>query len=186
MKNKGLWIGLGIVVVLLLIGISGYNRLVTLNESIDSQWAQVENVLKRRYDLIPNLVNTVKGYAKHEKELLTEVTKLRSQWSNAATKSDRLAAAGGLEGALSRLMVVMERYPDLKANQNFLRLQDELAGTENRIATERRFYNETVRAYNVTVRRFPSNISAKLFGFAKRDEYFEVEEAAKEVPKVEF
>ncbi len=186
MKNKGLWITLGVVALLLIIGVGGYNRLVTLNESIDGQWAQVENVLKRRYDLIPNLVATVKGYAKHEQELLTKITELRSQWGKAQTKQDRLTAASGLEGMLGRLMVVMERYPDLKANQNFLRLQDELAGTENRIATERRRYNETVRQYNIMVRRFPTNLTDSIFGFSKRDEYFEVEEAAKEVPKVEF
>ncbi len=190
MKNKGLWITLGVVVLVVwMIGSSGcgtYNSLVTLNESIDSSWAQVENVLKRRYDLIPNLVNTVKGYAKHEKGLLEKITALRSQWGKATTPGARMQAAQGLEGMLSRLMVVVERYPDLKANQGFLKLQDELSGTENRIAVERRRYNEVVRAYNITVRRFPARFWASLFGFEKRDEYFQVAEEEKAVPKVEF
>jgi len=191
--GSGKWIVLGILGAIVLVGliivgkaVSSYNGLVTLNESIDSSWAQVENVLKRRYDLIPNLVNTVKGYAKHEKGLLTKITELRSQWGKAQTPVGRRAAATGLEGALSRLMVVMENYPDLKANQGFLKLQDELSGTENRIAVERMRYNNVVRGYNILVRRFPSNIVASMFGFEKRDEYFEVEEAAKEVPKVKF
>jgi len=164
----------------------GYNDLVEYNENIDASWAQVENVLQRRYDLIPNLVNSVKGYAKHEKGLLTEITRLRSQWGAAKTPGAKMQASQGLEGALSRLMVVVEKYPNLKANQNFLKLQDELAGTENRISVERRRYNEAVRRYNTTVKRFPTNFIAKKFGFEKRDEYFEMAEAAKEVPKVEF
>ena len=190
MKNKGLLITLGVVVLVVwIIGSSGcgtYNNLVTLDESIDSSWAQVENVLKRRYDLIPNLVNTVKGYAKHEKDLLEKITALRSQWGKATTAGARMQAAKGLEGMLSRLMVVVERYPDLKANQGFLKLQDELSGTENRIAVERRRYNEVVRAYNITVKRFPGKLWATMFGFEKRDVYFEVAEEEKAVPKVEF
>ncbi len=191
--GSGKWIVLGILgamvlgaVILVSKGISSYNGLVALNESIDGSWAQVENVLQRRYDLIPNLVNTVKGYAKHERGLLTEITKLRSQWGKAQTAVGKRAAATGLEGALSRLMVVMENYPNLKANQGFLKLQDELSGTENRIAVERKRYNDVVRAYNILVRRFPSNIIAGHYGFEKRDEYFEVEEVAKKVPKVNF
>lgn len=184
MKHIGIWMGLALLALTL--NGCGYNRLVEYNENIDASWAQVENVLQRRYDLIPNLVNTVKGYAKHEKGLLTEVTRLRSQWGKAKTPQQRIQAAQGLEGALSRLMVVVERYPDLKANKGFMKLQDELAGTENRISIERRRYNETVRRYNVTVKKFPSNFTAKWFDFEKRDEYFEIEEVAKEVPKVEF
>ena len=138
-----------LVLAVLLIGwgVSVNNRLVVFNESINGAWAQVETVLQRRYDLIPNLVNTVKGYAKHESGVLEEVTRLRSQWGEAKTTDSKIAAANQLEGALSRLMVVIEKYPDLKANQNFLALQDELAGTENRIAVERRRYNETVQQY---------------------------------------
>jgi len=191
--SKSRWVIVGILGFLFIfivvpgcVGVSKYNDLVTMNESIEGAWAQVENVLQRRYDLIPNLVNTVKGYAKHERELLEEVTRLRSQWGAAKTPSARLQAAQGMESALGRLMVVVEKYPDLKANQNFLKLQDELAGTENRIAVERRRYNEVVRGYNILTRRFPSNIIAGMFGLSKEDAYFEAAEGAKEVPKVEF
>jgi len=177
---------LGLLLILVMTLVGSYNRLVNTSEGVDEKWSQVENVLQRRYDLIPNLVNTVKGYAKHEKELLTEVTKLRSQWGAAKTPGDKVAAANGLEGALSRLLLVVERYPDLKANQNFLKLQDELAGTENRIAVERKRYNEAVRDYNLRVRRFPSNLVAGMFGFEKKDAYFEAAEQAQETPKVEF
>jgi len=160
--------------------------LVTLNESIDGQWAQVENVLKRRYDLIPNLVNTVKGYAKHEKQVFIDVTEARAKVGGAQTVNDKVKANSELGGALSRLLLVVENYPQLKANQNFLKLQDELAGTENRISVERKRYNEVVRMYNILVKRFPTNIVAGMTGFEKRDVYFEAEEAAKEVPKVKF
>jgi len=161
------------------------NRMVDLDEGAITAWAQVETVLQRRYDLIPNLVNTVKGYAKHEKELLENVTRLRSQWGAAKTVDQKIQASSQLEGFLGRLMVVMERYPDLKANQNFLALQDELTGTENRIAVERRRYNEAVRAYNSTIRRFPGNVVASMSGFERR-EPFEAAAAAAEAPKVEF
>ncbi len=186
MKNKTLWIVLGAVGLFVIWGVAGYNRLVSYNESIPESWAQVENVLQRRYDLIPNLVRTVQGYAKHESGVLTEVTRLRSQWGEAKSPKEKIEAAQGLEGALSRLMVVVERYPDLKANQNFMMLQDELAGTENRIAVERRRYNEVIRSYNVTVRRFPVNLVAKMFGFEKSTSYFEADKAAAQAPKVEF
>jgi LemA protein len=180
-----------IVIVILMVVVVGWgvatnNRLVTLNESINGSWAQVETVLQRRYDLIPNLVNTVKGYAKHESSVLEEVTRLRSQWGAAKTADEKVAAANQLEGALARLMVVIERYPDLKANQSFLALQDELAGTENRIAVERRRYNQTVQAYNTAVSKFPASMVAGLRGFQRREVYFKAAEAAKEVPKVEF
>jgi len=163
-----------------------YNRLVKANESINGSWAQVENVLQRRYDLIPNLVNTVKGYAKHEQGILEEVTRLRSQWGEAKSPQARMQASQGLEGVLGRLMVVVENYPNLKANENFLKLQDELAGTENRIAVERMRYNELVKEYNVMVKSFPSNVIGRLFGFGKRDAYFQAAEPAKAAPKVEF
>ena len=165
--------------------VGSYNNLVALSEQTDSSWAQVETVLQRRYDLIPNLVNTVKGFATQEREVLTEVTRLRSQWGEARTPDQRAQAAGLLEGALDRLMVVVERYPDLKSNQNFLALQDELAGTENRIAVERRRYNEAVQGYNTTVRRFPTNLVASMTGFERR-EFFEATEAAAQAPVVDF
>ncbi len=188
--KKGTAILLGIILFLVVvpgcIGIGSYNRLVQTQETVDEAWSQVENVLQRRYDLIPNLVNTVKGYASHEKELFTEVTKLRSQWGAAKAPEQKLAAANGLESALGRLMVVVERYPDLKANQNFLALQDELAGTENRVAVERRRYNQAVKAYNVNVRRFPSNIIASMTGFEKAETYFEADEGAQAAPQVQF
>ena len=184
--KKG-WLVIGIA--LLLMGMSGfgvYNTLVRRQETVRESWAQVENALQRRYDLIPNLVSTVKGYAAHERGVLEEVTRLRRQWGEAKSVEEKVGAAQQLEGALARLMVVVERYPDLKANQNFLALQDELAGTENRIAVERRRYNEAVRDYNVVVRGFPSNLIARLTGFAPSTAYFESAAEAHQVPKVAF
>ena len=189
MAKRGLLITGGVLLFLILVGAGScagsYNRLVTGSEQVDSAWAQVETVLQRRYDLIPNLVNTVKGFAAQEREVLTEVTRLRSQWGEAKTATQRARTAGMLEGALGRLMVVVERYPELKSNQNFLALQDELAGTENRISVERRRYNEAVRTYNTTVRRFPTNIMANLTGFERRL-FFEAAEGAEQPPVVKF
>lgn len=189
MKN-GILIGLGVVVllvlVLLLFTVGIYNRLVTFREGVDAAWAQVETVLQRRYDLIPNLVNTVKGYAQHEKGLLEEVTRLRSQWGSAATVDEKVKAAGALEGSLSRLLLVAERYPDLKASQNFRDLQYELSGTENRISVERQRYNEAVRAYNTAIRTFPGSMVASFCGFSADKAYFEAASPAKEAPKVDF
>ncbi len=186
---KILLIVLGIIVlfgIIIFSSIKGtYNSLVTLDEGVKAAWAQVENQLQRRYDLIPNYVETVKGYAKHEKELFVKVTEARSKVGGATNIPDKIKANNQLSGALSRLMLVVERYPELKANQNFIRLQDELAGTENRIAVERRRYNETVKILNIKVRSFPTNILAGMFGFEKAA-FFEVPEAAKAVPKVEF
>ncbi|MGD8388546.1 MAG: LemA family protein [Desulfobacteraceae bacterium] len=162
-----------------------YNSLVTLDEQVKAAWAQVENQLQRRYDLIPNYVETVKGYAAHEKEVLTSVTEARSRVGGASGIDEKIQANNQLTSALSRLLLVVERYPDLKANQNFIRLQDELAGTENRIAVERRRYNETVRVFNTRVRRFPTNLVAGMFGFDKA-EFFEVPEEARTAPKVKF
>ena len=182
-------IGIMLAVAALLatmLGIGSYNTLVRRQELMRESWAQVENMLQRRYDLIPNLVKTVKGYAAHEQRLFEEVTRLRSQWGAAKTTPERVDAAQQLEGALSRLLVVVERYPELKANQNFLALQDELAGTENRIAVERRRYNEAVRNYNLAVRNFPSNLVAGLTGFQSSTAYFEVAKEAQQAPKVEF
>jgi LemA protein len=162
-----------------------YNSFVTLDESVKASWAQVENQLQRRFDLIPNLVETVKGFARQEKEVFIGVTEARSKVAGAGSIPEKIQANNQLTGALSRLLLVVERYPDIKSNQNFLRLQDELAGTENRIAVERRRYNEMVKTYNVRVRTFPDNIFAGMFGFDKAT-FFEVPEAAKTAPKVTF
>ena len=164
---------------------SRYNGMVRQNEQIDSAWAQVKVVLQRRADLIPNLVETVKGYATHEKEVFEKVAEARSRLAGAATPQEAAAANAGLSSALGRLLAIAENYPDLKANVNFIRLQDELAGTENRIANERRTYNETVRGYNAYIKTFPNNFISGMFGFKARD-YFEADEAAKEAPKVKF
>jgi len=162
-----------------------YNGLVTMDESVKGAWAQVENQLQRRYDLIPNLVETVKGYASHEKEVFVQVTEARSKVSGAANIGDKIQANNQLSSALSRLLVVVERYPELKANTNFVRLQDELAGTENRIAVERRRFNETVKAYNIKIRSFPTNIIAGMFGFEKAT-FFDVPQERQDAPKVKF
>lgn len=167
-------------------GISTNNQLVKLQEEMKASWAQVETVLQRRFDLIPNLVNTVKGYAAHEKEILEETTRLRSQWGAAKSVDEKAKVAGELEGTLARLLVVAEQYPDLKASQNFRDLQFELAGTENRISVERQRYNDTVRAFNTRVRSFPTSVVASFGGFQPSDAYFEAAPAAKEVPKVDF
>lgn len=183
---------LGVVIVVVVVGllvvvsvIGRYNQLVTLQEQVESSWAQVETVLQRRFDLIPNLVNTVKGYAQQESSVFTEVTRLRSQWGQARTVSEKAQVAGSLEGALSRLLLVSERYPELKSNQNFLALQDELSGTENRIAVERRRYNQAVQTYNTAIRRFPTSVIASLAGF-EPETYFQATEGAETAPKVEF
>jgi len=181
-------VGIVILVIFLSIffSIKGtYNTLVRLDEGIKGAWAQVENQLQRRYDLIPNYVETVKGYARHEKEVFLRVTEARSKVGTATSIKEKIGANNELSSALSRLLFVVERYPDLKANQNFIRLQDELAGTENRIAVERRRYNEAVKTYNVKIRSFPTNILAGIFGFTKA-EFFKVAAIAKEVPKVKF
>ena len=190
--GKGLKVLLiGVVVLIILIAIpffylrGTYNSLVTMDEGVKGAWAQVENQLQRRYDLIPNYVETVKGYAAHEKEVLMGVTEARAKVGGAGNVSEKIEANNQLSGALSRLLLVVEQYPDLKANTNFIRLQDELAGTENRIAVERRRYNETVKAYNIQIRRFPTNIIAGMFGFEKAA-FFEVPKERQEVPKVKF
>lgn len=194
MKNKSLWIVLGIVAVVLIWGISAYNGLVSKEERVSSAWANVETVYQRRADLIPNLVNTVKGYAAHESQTLMEVTEARAK-STAISVDPSTATPEQMEAwmkaqsevgsALGRLIAISENYPDLKANQNFLELQKQLEGTENRISTERRKYNEEVRSYNVKLRRFPTNIIASMFGFEKRV-MFESQEGAEMAPVVEF
>jgi len=187
--KKGLII-LGVIVGVVALGamsvIGSRNGLVAADESISTSWAQVENVMQRRADLIPNLVDTVKGYAKQEKDIFIGVADARAKLAGANTIPDKINANRQLDSALSRLLVIVERYPELKSNQNFQSLQDELAGTENRISVERMRFNETVRDYNLRVRSFPSNLAAKFFGFEKKDIYFEASEGAKAVPKVQF
>lgn len=193
MGKKSLFLLAAIIAVVVFLGVilagvvwSSYNRIVSLDENVNSAWAQVETVLQRRYDLIPNLVNTVKGFAKQEQNVLTDVTRLRSQWGEARTQVEKAETASALEGALGRLMVVVEKYPELRSNQNFLALQDELAGTENRVSVERRRYNEVLQQYNTAIRRFPGSLVAGMFGFDKRDAYFKAAEGAATAPKVEF
>lgn len=186
--RKGIVI-VGILVVLVL-ALGGwvrgqYNGLVTEDEAVKAGWAQVENQLQRRYDLIPNLVETVKGYAAHERETLEAVTEARARVGGAGTVDEKIEANQQLSSALSRLLLVVESYPDLKANQNFIRLQDELAGTENRIATERRRYNELVQSYNTRVRSFPTTIFAGMFGF-ERATIYEATPEAQTAPRVDF
>ena len=186
-KTALIVIGIVLLVILIPFGyLKGtYNSLVRMDEGIKGAWAQVENQLQRRYDLIPNYVETVKGYAKHEKEVLLKVTQARSRVAGAGAISEKIAANNQLSSALARLLVVVERYPDLKANTNFIRLQDELAGTENRISVERRRFNEAVKVYNIKIRSFPTNFIAGMFGFEKAA-FFEVPKEKQEVPKVKF
>lgn len=186
---KTVLIIVGILIVIILVPLlylkGTYNTLVTMDEGVKAAWAQVENQLQRRYDLIPNYVETVKGYAAHEREVFIKVTEARSKVAGAKSINDKIQANNQLSSALSRLLVVVERYPDLKANTNFIRLQDELAGTENRIAVERRRFNETVRIFNTKIRRFPTNMIAGMFGFEKAA-FFEVPKERQEAPKVKF
>lgn len=179
----------GIIVFLLVVAagslVGQYNQLVTMETSIDAQWAQVENQLQRRADLIPNLVNTVKGYAAHEKTVFGDIAEARSRLSGARTPEEQMAASNALDGAISRLLVVVENYPQLKADASFNRLMDELAGTENRLAVERMRYNEIVANWNREIKKFPLTILASLTGKAPRA-YFQVEEGKKEAPQVNF
>jgi LemA protein len=163
-----------------------HNQLVQEREAIKGAWSQVDVVLQRRADLIPNLVETVKGYAKHEETAIDSVTSARAALGGAQTPKEKIAANGQLDTALSRLLVVVENYPNLKANENFMRLQDELSGTENRIAVERRKYNETVQKYNTDIELFPNNIAASIWGFKREDAYFQADAASKQAPKVKF
>ena len=187
--QKTLLIVAGVLVLIILIPIlylkGTYNSLVSMDEGVKAAWAQVENQLQRRYDLIPNIVETVKGYAAHEKEVFVKVTEARSKVAGAGSINDKIQANNGLSAALSRLLVVVERYPELKANTNFIRLQYELAGTENRIAVERRRYNESVKVFNIKIRQFPTNMIAGMFGFEKAA-FFEVPKERQEAPKVKF
>lgn len=184
---KKILIGLGITaLVIIVLSISTYNAIVSKHETITAKWAQVDNQLQRRNDLIPNLVSSVKGYATHEKGVFEAVTNARSQWAKAGSVDEKVKAAGAVDAALSRLLFVAENYPVLKADNTFLKLMDELSGTENRIAVERMRYNEAVRDYNVTVRMFPGNLIAGSCGYKVASEYFKVEEKAKIVPEVKF
>ena len=181
---------LGVLVLLaLLVGgqfVGVRNDLVVQKNAIDGAFAQVDVVLQRRADLIPNLVETVKGFASQEKEVIASVANARAALGGARTPQEKITANGQLDGALSRLLVVVENYPQLKSDANFIRLQDELAGTENRIAVERRKYNEAVQKYNTSIELFPNNIAASIFGFQRNDAYFKTDPASRQAPKVDF
>ena len=181
-----IWIIVGVIVLLLIIWIvATYNGLISLRNRKDDQWSQIDVQLKRRADLIPNLVETVKGYAKHEKGTLEDVVKARNNFVTASTPEEEMKASGEITQALSRLFALSENYPDLKANQNFVSLQNDLKETEDKISIARQFYNDTVLSYNNKVEMVPSNIVAGLFGF-KKAAFFEIEEADKAAPKVSF
>jgi LemA protein len=184
------WIVIAIIAVLLLVGFSSYisarNQMVTKNETVKAAWSQVDIVLQRRADLIPNLVETVKGIALQEQTVFGDIAKARSQLLAASTPSDKIAANQQLDGALGRLLAIVENYPQLKSNENFLRLQDELAGTENRIAVERKRYNDALQDYNTYLGLFPNSLWAGIAGFKRNDAYFAASEGAKTAPKVDF
>lgn len=193
-KNKGLIITIVVIVLVALWGISSYNGLVGMDENVSNQWANVETQYQRRSDLIPNLVNTVKGYAKHESQTLEAVMVARSQATQVKIDPSNCTpqqlaayqkAQGDVTTALGKLLAITENYPDLKANQNFLELQSQLEGTENRINVARKDFNDSAKEYNTSLRRFPRNIIASMFGFEKRN-YFEAEAGAEKAPKVEF
>jgi LemA protein len=185
--------GLIVIIVLILIALAVFgqyvsvrNTLVTKNEAVKAAWSQVDIVLQRRADLIPNLVETVKGIAKQEQTVFGDIAKARSQLLSAGTPSEKIAANQQLDGALGRLLAIVENYPQLKSNENFLRLQDELAGTENRIAVERKRYNDTLQDYNTYIQKFPANIFARWAGFKPNEAYFTAAEGSRQVPKVDF
>lgn len=177
------------VALLILVAVAlsgcGYNEMVTMKEAVDSAWAQVQNQLQRRNDLIPNLVEVTKGYASHEKEIFESVANARSRLIGAGTRDEQIEAANQLTGALGRLLAIAEQYPNLKANEQFARLSDELAGTENRIAVERKRYNDVVQAYNTYIKQIPRSLYSGWLGFTP-EKYFEVPASAQQVPKVDF
>src|SRR6266550_924004 len=185
--------GIVVLVVLALVAvviagmyISSRNEMVRKNETVKSDWAQVDVVLQRRADLIPNLVETVKGFASQEQTVFHDIASARSALMGAQTPADKIAANGQLDGALGRLLLIVENYPQLKSNENFLRLQDELAGTENRIAVERKRYNDAVQDYNTYVQQFPASLFATSMGYKPNNAYFEASEGSRTVPKVNF
>ena len=193
-KNLGWIIPVGIIVILVIWAISGYNGMVKMDEQVQNKWANVETQYQRRADLIPNLVSTVKGYAKHEQQTLEDVVKARSEATQVKVDAENLTpeklaafqkAQSGVSSALGRLLAVAENYPDLKANQNFLELHSQLEGTENRITVARKDFNDAAKSYNQSIRQFPKNILAGMFGFEKKS-YFEAEAGSEKAPKVEF
>ena len=186
-------VGIIVVVVLLILVlilggsfVSRRNQMAVKREAVNAAWSQVDVVLQRRADLIPNLVATVKGFAVHEEQVFSEIAQARSALIGARTPADKIAANGALDSALSRLLVITENYPQLKSNENFLRLQDELAGTENRIAVERRRYNDVVQEYNTFISLFPNSLVASMSGFTRNDAYFKADEGSRTAPKVNF
>ncbi|HEY0759766.1 MAG TPA: LemA family protein [Acidisarcina sp.] len=191
--RRGLWVGIGIIAVLFFIVLLGFgsyvnarNQMVVKQETVKTAWSQVDIVLQRRADLIPNLVETVKGYAKQEQTVFGDIANARAGLLNARDPASKIAANGQLDGALGRLLVLTENYPDLKSNANFQALQDELAGSENRIAVERRRYNEALQDYNVFIRQFPNSFWAGIAGFQVNNAYFEASEGSRTVPNVKF
>ncbi len=185
MENKTVLIILGVIVLLLIGTVTSYNGLVNLNENVNGKWSQIENQLQRRSDLIPNLVNTVKGYAAHETAAIQAVADARAKLGGAQGPAAKAQADSEMTGALSRLLVVAENYPNLKADQNFRQLMDELSGTENRIAVARKDYNDSVQSYNTKIHTLPNSLFAGMMGFMPK-EYFQADEGAQTVPKVQF
>lgn len=193
MMRRGLWIAVAVVGIIVLAGllifgsyVSAQKQMVAKQEAVQEQWSNVNVVLQRRADLIPNLVATVKGYAQHEETVFADVDKARESLLAAKDPQSKIQANSQLDGALGRLLAISERYPDLKANQNFLELQDQLEGTENRIAVERHRYNETLRDYNTFIRQIPNNIWARIAGFQPNNAYFEASPASQQAPQVKF
>jgi len=193
MMRRGLWIAMGVIVVIVMAGllvfgsyVSAKNQMVALQENVHEHWSQVDVVLQRRADLIPNLVATVKGYAQHEEKVFADVDNARAELLGAHDPKSEIKANQQMDGALGRLLAISESYPNLKANQSFLALQDQLEGTENRISVERHRYNEAVRAYNTYIRQFPNSIWAGVAGFQPDENYFAASAAAQQVPQVKF
>lgn len=193
MMRRGLWIAIFVVVVVVMVGllvfgsfVTAQKQMVAKQEAVHAQWSNVETQLQRRADLIPNLVATVKGYAQHEEAVFADVDKARAALLSARSPEGKIQANGQLDGALGRLLAIAENYPNLKANENFLQLQDQIEGTENRIAVERRRYNETVRDYNTFIREIPNNIWARVAGFQPDNAYFEASPGTENAPKVQF
>lgn len=190
---KPVWIVVGVILGVIILAavvvgstfVSKWNQLVTMDTDIKAKWAQVDNQLQRRNDLIPNLVETVKGFAAQEKSIMESIANARAKMAGGGSVQDRIAASNELSSALSRLLVVVENYPQLKSNVTFNRLMDELAGTENRLSVERKRYNDSVQVYNTTIRQFPSNLIASILGF-KEQPFFQVPEAARQAPQVKF